>query len=138
MILHTSWNAFFNLLTMVNKSRNQNIAGFAGAMDFKANPDMKMTQLNQAYNFLLMVNSTREVTILHNPYSFGRTLLHPMDKVGCLVGKGPSAFLIIVDHQAALCFILVTIPQDGDITNCLTVDNLSALPTTPRGRQWHC
>ncbi len=98
-------------------------------MDFKANPELKMTQLNQAYSFLLMANSTREVTILHNPYNFGRNLLYPTDKVGCLVGKGSSAFPIIVNHQAALCFIQVTVPPSGDITNCLTVDNLAALPT---------
>jgi hypothetical protein len=74
---------------MVNKSGNQNIAGFTGVMDFNANPELKMAQLNQAYNFLLMANSTREVTILHNPYNFGGTLLCPTDKVGCLIRKGP-------------------------------------------------
>ncbi len=34
---HTSWTARFNLLTMVNKSGNRNIAGFTGAMDFETN-----------------------------------------------------------------------------------------------------
>jgi hypothetical protein len=97
-------------------------------MDFKANPKLKMAQLNQAYSFLLMANS-REVTILHNPYNFGGTLLRPTDKVRCLVGKEPSAFPIIVNHKAALCFIQVTVPPSGDITNCLTVNNLAALPT---------
>jgi hypothetical protein len=42
MTLHASWNALFNLLTRVNKSSNQNIASFTGAMDFEANPDVKM------------------------------------------------------------------------------------------------
>ncbi len=67
MTLHASWSTLFNSFTMVNKSGNQNIAGFTGAMDFEANTDVKMAQLNQAYNFLLMANSTRDVTILHNP-----------------------------------------------------------------------
>jgi hypothetical protein len=130
MTLHASWNALFNFLTTVNESGNQNIASFTSVMDFNANPELKKVQLNQAYNFLLMANSTREVTILHNPYNFSGTLLCPMDKVGCLVGKGPSAFPAIVNHQAALCSIQVTVPPAGDITNCLTVDNLAAL-TTP-------
>jgi hypothetical protein len=52
-----------------------------------------------------MSNSTREVTIPHNPYNFGGTLLYPMDKVGCLIGKGPSAFPVIVNHHAALLSI---------------------------------
>jgi hypothetical protein len=99
-------------------------------MDFKANPELKMARLNQAYNFLLMANITREVTSLHNPYNFGGTLLCPTDKVGCLVGKGPSAFPLIVNHQAALCSIQVTILPSGDITKCLMVDDLAALPTT--------
>jgi hypothetical protein len=129
MTLHASWNSLFNSLTMVNESGNQNIAGFTGAMDFNANPELKMAQLNQACNFLLMANSTREVTILHNPYNFGGPLLHPTDKVGCLIGKGPSAFLVIVNHQAAHCSIKVTVPPAGDITKCLMVNNLATLPT---------
>jgi hypothetical protein len=104
-------------------------------MDFKANPELKMARLNQAYNFLLIANSTREVTILQNPYNFGRTLICPTDKVGCLVGKGPSAFPIIVNHQAALHSIQVTIPPSGDITNCLTINNLAALPTSAAKRR---
>jgi hypothetical protein len=135
MTLHASWNALFNLLTTVNKSVNQNIAGFTGMMDFNANPKLKMFQLNQDYNFLLVANSTREVTILHNPYNFGRTLLCPTDKVGCLVGKGPSAFLVIVNNQASLCSIQVTVPPAGDITNCLTIDNFAALPTPTATRR---
>ncbi len=129
--LHASWNALFNLLTMVNKSGNRNITSFTGAIDFKANPDVNMARLNQACNFLLMANSKREVTILHNPYNFSGTLLHPTDKVGCLVGKGPSALPCIVNHQAALCSIQVTVPPAWDIANCLTVDNFAALLTPP-------
>jgi hypothetical protein len=133
--LHASWNALFNSLTTVNKFGNWNIAGFTCAMDFKANPELKMVQLNQAYNFPLMANSTREVTILHNPYNFGRILLYPTDKVGCLVGIGHLAFPIIVNHQAALCFIQVTVPPSRDITNCLTVDNVAAIHTPFARRQ---
>jgi hypothetical protein len=129
MTLHASWKALFNLLTTVNKSSNGNIASFTGAMDSKVNPKLKMARLNQGYSFLLMANSTREVTILYNPYNFGRTLLYPMDKVGCLVWKRPSAFPIIINHQAALRSIQVSVPPAGDITNCLTVDDLAALPT---------
>jgi hypothetical protein len=99
-------------------------------MDFNANPELKIARLNQAYNFLLMANGTREVTILHNPYNFGGTLLCSTDKMGCLVGKGSSAFPVIVNHQAALHSIPVTVPPSGDITNCLTVNNLAALPTS--------
>jgi hypothetical protein len=98
-------------------------------MDFNANPELKVVRLNQAYNFLLMANSTREVTILHNPYNFVRTLLHPTDKVGCLVRKGPSVFPVIINHQGALCLIQVTFPPARDITNCLTVNNLATLLT---------
>jgi hypothetical protein len=135
MTLHASWNALFYSLTTVNESGNQNIAGFTDAMDFNANPELKTAQLNQAYNFLLISNSTREVTILHNPYNFGETLLCPTDKVGCLVRNGPSASPIIVNHQAALCSIQVTIPPARDITNCLMVDNLAALPTPTTTRR---
>ena len=44
MIFHTSWKALFNSLATVNESGNQNrnIVGFTGAMDFEANPNVKM------------------------------------------------------------------------------------------------
>jgi hypothetical protein len=122
---------------MVNKSGNQNIAGFTSVMDFEANPGVKMAQLNQTYNFLLMANSTRKVTILHNPYNFGGILLCPMDKVGCLIQKGSSAFPVIVHHQAALCSIHLTAPPAKYIANCLLVDNLGGPPHSPRGWQQH-
>ena len=77
MILQTSWTALLNLLTSVNESDNRNIAGFTGAMDFEANLDVKMPQLNQPLGFLLVVNDPKEVTIIHHPHNFGGTLLHP-------------------------------------------------------------
>ena len=61
-----------------------------------------MTRLNQDYGFLLAVNYMKEITILHNPNNFGRNLLLPTNKVGCLVGMGPIAILAIVDHQAVI------------------------------------
>jgi hypothetical protein len=129
MIHQASWKALFNLLTTVNESGIRNIASFTGAINFKANFDKKMTQLNQAYSFLLVANSTREITILHNLHNFGRTLLHPTDKVGCLVRMGPTAISIIVDHRAPLCSVQEIVPSIEDIGNCPTVNALAALPT---------
>ncbi len=62
MIHQASWKALFNLLNTVNKSGNQNISRYTGAMDFKANSDVKMMGLNQAYSFLLAKNYTKEIT----------------------------------------------------------------------------
>jgi hypothetical protein len=75
MIHQASWKALFNSLTMVNESGNWNIAGFTDAMYFEANFDKFLMQLNQAYSFLLVANSTREITILQNPNNFGGTSL---------------------------------------------------------------
>jgi hypothetical protein len=41
MPLQNNWKAHFHSLTTVNKSGDQNIAGFIGAMDFKASQDKK-------------------------------------------------------------------------------------------------
>jgi hypothetical protein len=131
MIHQASWKALFNLLTTVNKSGNQNITGFTSAMDFKANFGKKMMQLNQAYIILLVVNSTRKITILHNLHNFGGTLLHPMNKVGCLVQMGPTAVPIIVDHQTSLFSVQEIVPSIEDIGNCPTVDAHAALPIPP-------
>ena len=112
----------------MNKSGNQNIVGFTGAMDFKANLDIKMMQLNQPYLFLLVANSMREITILHNPHNFGGSLLRPTNKGGCLVRTAPTSIPIIVDHQMALLSIQEIVPSIKDIDNYTMVDKLAALP----------
>ena len=129
MHLHTSWTALFNSLTTVNESGNRNIAGFTGAMDFEANSNGKMMQLIQPFNVILVANSTRGITVLHNPHNSGGTLLRPTNKVGCLVGTGPVSIPFIVNHGAALLSIQEIVPTIEDINACLTVDDLSALPT---------
>ena len=57
-----------------------------------------MRRLNQILGFLLVANISKEVTIIHHPHNFGGTLLLPTDKVGCLVGKGPNATPVILNH----------------------------------------
>jgi hypothetical protein len=115
----------------VNESGDRNIAGFNGAMDFKASQDKKMTTLNQSHGFLLAANLRKEILPLHNPTNFGGTLLRPTDKVGCLVGIGSKAIPVIVEHQAALLSLQVVVPSITDIDACTTIDELNALPTPP-------
>ena len=88
-----------------------------------------MTQLNQPFNVILEASSTKGISVLHNPHNFGGTLLLPTNKVGCLVGTGPVSIPVIVNHGAALLFIQVIVPTIEDSNACLTVDDLSALPT---------
>jgi len=76
-----------------------------------------------------VATSTRGITVLHNPHNFGGTLLRPTNNVGCLFGTGPVSIPIIVDHGAALHSIQEIVPTIDDINTCLTVDDLSALPT---------
>jgi hypothetical protein len=102
MTSHTSWKALFYLITMVNKSGDQNVTSFTGAMDFEASLKEKITRFDQPCGFLLAANKKKEVSILHQPHNFGGTLLRPTNKVGCLTGIGPSAVPVIVDHIAAL------------------------------------
>ncbi len=51
--------------------------------------------------------------------------------MGCLVGIGPSAIPVIVDHIAALRSTQVIVPPIEDIVGCPTADDLAALPTPP-------
>ncbi len=76
-----------------------------------------------------MANDSKEVTIIHQPHNFGGTLLHPTDKVGCLVGMGPNATPVVLNHCSALQSIQVIVPSITDIRACLTVDALAALAT---------
>jgi hypothetical protein len=131
MTFHASWKALFDSITTVSESGNRNVAGFTGAMDFEASLDVKMTRLDQPYGLLLAANDKKEVSILHHPHNFGGTLLRPTNKVGCLVGIGPSAVPIIVDHNGALRSIQAIVSPIEDIVGCPTGDNLTALLTPP-------
>jgi hypothetical protein len=132
MTFHASWKALFDLITTVNKSGNQNVAGFTGAMDFEASLEVKMMRLDQPYGLLLAANNKqKEVSILHHPHNIGGTLLCPTNKVGCLIGIGPSSVPVILDHNKALRSIQAIISPIKDIVGCPTVDNLAALPTPP-------
>jgi hypothetical protein len=131
MTFHASWKALFDSITTVNKYGDRNVAGFTGAMDFEASLDVRMTRLDQPYSLLLVANDKKEVSILHHPHNFGGTLLRPTNKVGCLVGIGPSAVPVIVDHNGALRSIQAIVSLIEDIVGCPMVDSLAALPTPP-------
>jgi hypothetical protein len=131
MTSHASWKAFFYSITTVNESGDRNVTGFTGAMDFEASLEVKMTMLDQPYGFLLTANKKKGVSILHHPHNFGGTLLRPTNKVGCLVGIGPSAVPVIVDHIAALRSTQAVLPSIKDIVGCPTADDLTALPLPP-------
>ncbi len=115
----------------MNEAGNRSVAGFTGAMDLKASLEVKMTKLVQPFGLLLAANNKKEIAIIHHPHNFGGTLLCPSNKVGCLVGVGPSAVPIMLNHDGALCSIAATIPPIMAIVGCATVDVLAALPPPP-------
>jgi hypothetical protein len=89
-----------------------------------------MTTLNQSHVFLLAANLRKEIIFLHNPTNFGGTLLRSNEKVGCLIGIGPKAIPVIVEHQAApLLAVQKVVPSITDINACTTINELNALPT---------
>jgi hypothetical protein len=133
MILHASWKALFTALNAVNEFGNRNIAGFTGAMDAEANLDVQMTRLTHPLGLLLVVNNSKEVSIIHHPHNFSGTLLRPTHKMGCLVGMGPNAIPVILDHRSALSPVTAVVPPIGNIKACLTTDALAAL-LIPRAR----
>ena len=128
MILQASWNSLFNSLNEVNESGKRNIAGFTDAMDAEANINIQMTRLTQPLGLLLIANNSKEVSIIHHSHNFGRTLLRPTHKVGCLVGMGPNATPVILNHRSALSPVTAVVPPIADIKACLTADELAALP----------
>jgi hypothetical protein len=109
MLLNASWKVFFALIIAVNKAGDQNVTGFANAMDLKASLGKKMTKLVQPVGLLLMANATKEIAILCHPHNFGGTLLCPSNKVSCLIRVGPSAVLVVLDHNGA--FRPIVAPQ---------------------------
>jgi hypothetical protein len=131
MQLHASWKALFALITTVNEAGDRNVAGFTGAMDLKASLNIKMTKLVQPFGLLLAANNKKEIAILHHPHNFGGTLLCLSNKVGCLIGVGPSTILVVLDHKGALCSIKAIVPPITDIVSCITVDDLATLPPPP-------
>ncbi len=131
MHLHASWKALFASITAVNEAGDRNVAGFTGAMDLEVSLGEKMTKLVQPFGLLLAANNKKGIAILHHPHNFGGTLLRPSNKVGCLVGVGPSAVPVVLDHDGALSSIAANVLPIAAIADCATVDDLAALPTAP-------
>jgi hypothetical protein len=131
MQLQASWKALFASITMVNEAGDRNVAGFTGAMDLEASLEVKMTKLVQPFGLLLAANNKKEIAIIHHPHNFGGTLLRPSNKVGCLIGVGPSAVPVVLNHDGALCSIAATVPPIMAIVGCATVNELAALPPPP-------
>jgi hypothetical protein len=134
MILYASWKTLFTALNAVNESGNRNIAGFTSAMDAEVNLEVQMTRLTQPLGLLLIANNSKEVSIIHHQHNFGGTLLRPTHKVGCLVGMGPNATSVVLNHWSALSPVIAVVPPIGDIKACLTAEALAVLPIPrPRG-----
>jgi hypothetical protein len=98
---------------------------------FQGKPRSKNDNTRPALRFSPRGKQKKGASILHHPHIFGGTLLRPTNKVGCLVGIGPSAVPVIVDHIAALRSTQAIVPPIKDILGCPTADNLAALPTPP-------
>jgi hypothetical protein len=131
MQLQASWKALFTSITMVSEAGNRNVASFTGAIDLEASLEVKMTKLVQPFGLLLAANNKKEIAIIHHPNLFGGTLLRPSNKVGCLVGVGPSANPVVLNHNGALRSIAATVPPILAIVRCATVDELAALSPPP-------
>jgi len=140
MILYASWKALFTTINAINESGNRNIAGFTsaiagftGAMDADANLDVQMMCLTHPLGLLLIANNSKEVSIIYHPHNFGGSLLCPTHKMGCLVGMGPNATPVILNHRSALSPVNAIVPPIDNIKACLTDNALAALPI-PRQR----
>ncbi len=78
MPLSPSWKMhFLQGLAPLNAIGNRNVKKYLEAMTHDATVDTKIKFLSKDYNFILMADNKKQVTILQNLKTYGGTILQP-------------------------------------------------------------
>jgi hypothetical protein len=126
-ILSNGWAQHFRSIVGKNNP-NKNMKAFTNAF-------APATMLAERVNALveevdaavLLVGPGGTVLQTHSWAKFGGTRLRPNFIVGSLIGTGPRASAIVIDHGAAIASLTVTIPTATEIANCRIIEELVAL-----------
>jgi hypothetical protein len=125
-IFSNGWAQHFK--SMANLEANKNMKAFTQAF---APTTMLAKRVNalvkEIDTAVLLVGPNDRVLQTHSLTKFGGTRSCPNIIVGSLIGMGPRAIAVIIDHGAAVASTTIIIPTATKIANCKTIKELVAL-----------
>jgi hypothetical protein len=104
------------------------MAMFSDAMDADKSKMEKINSLIKEEDTLALVKGKNgQINTLHGFKKFGRARIFPELKIGCLIGSGVQANLIIADLDQITSAKEITLPTADAIWNCTTINEVQIL-----------
>jgi hypothetical protein len=114
--------------SIANDKANKNMKAFTQAFAPTTTLAERVNALVEEINMaVLLVGLNDGVLRTHSLTKFGKTHSRPNVMVGSLIGMGPRAIAVIINHGAAVASTTVIIPAATKIANCKTIKELVAL-----------
>jgi hypothetical protein len=125
-IFSNGWEQHFK--SIANNEANKNMKAFTQAFA----PTMMLAKrvnalVEEIDTAVLLVGPNETVLRTHSLTKFGGMRSHPNVIVGSLIGMGPRAIVVIINHGAAVASMTVIIPAETKIPNCKMIKELVAL-----------
>jgi hypothetical protein len=126
-ILSNGWAQHFRSI-IGNNDANKNMKAFTNAFAPATTLAKRVNALIKEVDAaVLPVGPGGMVLRTHSWAKFGRMRSRANFIVGSLIGMGPRASAIVINHGAAIASSTVTIPVATEIANCKTIEELVAL-----------
>ncbi len=140
-ILSNSWAQHLNSLAG-NDEANENMTAFMKALAPSMTTSKQLNSLVEEVNAaVLLVGLNNLIQRTHSWATFGGTRSRPITSIVCLIGTGPRAHAVTVDHKQAVALTTTSIPSSTEITNCKTIDDSNSVhdgSCSNHGDSSHC
>jgi hypothetical protein len=125
-ILTNSWAQHLKSLAGNNKS-NKNMTTFTDALTLSTTINKQLNALvEDVHAAVLLVEPNNSIQRTHIWANFGRTQSRANISIVCLIGTGPRAHAVTIDHKQAVASTITSILSAREITNCKTINSTSA------------
>ena len=120
-ILLNSWAQHLKNLTGIDEA-NLNMKVFTHALAPTMILNQRINALTEEINAaVLLAGPNNTILRTHSWAKFGGTQSRSTLSIACLVGTGPQAFPVIVNHTHAIASAMITTPSGREITACTTI-----------------
>jgi hypothetical protein len=123
MILSNPWAQHLNSLAG-NYEANKNMTVFTEALAPSTTTSKQLNSLvEEVIAAVLLVGPNNSIQRTYSWAKFGGTQSRSNTSIVCLIGTGPRAHAVTVDHKQAVALTTTSIPSSTEITNCKTIDD---------------
>jgi hypothetical protein len=126
-ILSNSWAQHFRSIT-VNNNINKNMRAFTNAFASTTTLAKRVNTVAKEVNLVVfLVKMSGTVLQMHSWLKFGGMRSCPNFIIVSLIGMGPRASAVIINHGTAVAFLTITLPAVTMTANCKLIGELVAL-----------